>query len=73
MVMSSQTNYVKTQWLLMQFLMILHHWKNVKLSAWFMVLFAVTSSTSAWDWLMSIDVHIGSLLYMVGICSQECG
>lgn len=33
------------------------HWKNVKLSAWFMVVFAVTSSTSAWDWLMSIDTH----------------
>jgi hypothetical protein len=40
-----------------------HHWKNVKLSAWFMVLFAVTSSTSAWDWLMSIDVHWFSTLY----------
>lgn len=33
------------------------HWKNVKLSAWFMVVFAVTSSTSAWDWIMSIDTH----------------
>ena len=33
------------------------HWKNIKLSAWFMVVFAVTSSTSAWDWLMSIDTH----------------
>ena len=40
-----------------------HHWKNVKLSAWFMVLFAVTSSTSAWDWLMSIDTHWFSTLY----------
>jgi hypothetical protein len=28
-----------------------------------MVLFAVTSSTSAWDWLMSIDVHWFSTLY----------
>ena len=33
------------------------HWKNVKLSAWFMVVFAVSSSTSAWDWIMSIDTH----------------
>ncbi len=33
------------------------HWKNIKLSAWFMVVFAVSSSTSAWDWLMSIDTH----------------
>jgi hypothetical protein len=39
------------------------HWKNVKLSAWFMVLFAVTSSTASWDWLMSIDTHWFSTLY----------
>ena len=26
-----------------------YHWKNVKLGAWFMVVFAVTSSTSAWE------------------------
>lgn len=40
-----------------------YHWKNVKLGAWFMVLFAVTSSTSSWDWLMSIDTHWFSTLY----------
>jgi len=40
-----------------------HHWKNVKLGAWFMVVFAVTSSTSSWDWLLSIDVHWFSTLY----------
>ncbi len=40
-----------------------HHWKNVKLSAWFMVVFAVTSSTSSWDWVMSIDVHWFSTLF----------
>ena len=34
-----------------------YHWKNIQLSAWFMVVFAVSSSTSAWDWLMSIDTH----------------
>lgn len=39
------------------------HWKNVKLSAWFMVLFAVTSSTSSWDWVMSIDTHWFSTLF----------
>lgn len=36
---------------------------NFKLSAVFLVFFAVTSSTSAWDWLMSIDVHWYSTLY----------
>jgi hypothetical protein len=40
-----------------------HHWKNVKLGAWFMVVFAVTSSTSAWDWLMSIDIHWFSTMF----------
>lgn len=40
-----------------------YHWKNVKLGAWFMVVFAVTSSTSAWDWLMSIDTHWFSTLF----------
>lgn len=40
-----------------------YHWKNVKLGAWFMVLFAVTSSTSAWDWVMSIDAHWFSTLF----------
>lgn len=39
------------------------HWKNVKLSAWFMVLFAVTSSTASWDWVMSIDTHWFSTLF----------
>ena len=40
-----------------------YHWKNVKLGAWFMVIFGVTSSTSAWDWLLSIDIHWFSTLY----------
>jgi hypothetical protein len=40
-----------------------YHWKNVKLGAWFMVVFAVTSSTSAWDWVMSIDTHWFSTLF----------
>lgn len=32
-------------------------------SGWFMVVFAVSSSMSAWDWLMSIDAHWFSTLY----------
>lgn len=40
-----------------------YHWKNIKIGAWFMVLFAVTSSTSAWDWIMSIDTHWFSTLF----------
>ncbi len=40
-----------------------YHWKNVRLGAWFMVVFAVTSSTSAWDWVMSIDTHWFSTLF----------
>ncbi len=39
------------------------HFKNYKKSATFLVLFAVFSSTSAWDWLMSIDVHWFSTLF----------
>lgn len=40
-----------------------YHWKNIKIGAWFMVVFAVTSSTSAWDWMLSIDTHWFSTLY----------
>lgn len=32
-------------------------------SGWFMVVFAITSSMAAWDWLMSIDAHWFSTLY----------
>jgi hypothetical protein len=32
-------------------------------SGWFMVIFAITSSMAAWDWLMSIDAHWFSTLY----------
>lgn len=39
------------------------HFKNYKKGALFLVFFAVFSSTSAWDWLMSIDVHWFSTLY----------
>lgn len=39
------------------------HFKNYKRGALFLVFFAVFSSTSAWDWLMSIDVHWFSTLF----------
>jgi len=37
--------------------------KTRTLSAIFIVLFAITSSTSAWDWIMSIDAHWFSTLF----------
>lgn len=37
--------------------------KSKVISAIFLVVFAVTSSTAAWDWLMSIDPHWYSTLY----------
>jgi hypothetical protein len=39
------------------------HMKGYKRGALFLVLFAVFSSTMAWDWLMSIDTHWFSTLY----------
>jgi hypothetical protein len=40
------------------------NWKKTQsLAAWFLVFFAVTSSTSAWDWIMSIDTHWFSTLF----------
>lgn len=40
------------------------NWKlSQSLGAWFLVFFAVTSSTSAWDWIMSIDTHWFSTLF----------
>ena len=39
------------------------HFMNYKKGATFLVFFAVFSSTSAWDWLMSIDVHWFSTLF----------
>ena len=39
------------------------HFMNYKKSAMFLVCFAVFSSTSAWDWIMSIDVHWFSTLF----------
>lgn len=39
------------------------HFKNYKKGATFLVFFAVFSSTSSWDWIMSIDVHWFSTLF----------
>lgn len=39
------------------------HFKNYRKGATFLVFFAVFSSTSAWDWLMSIDAHWFSTLF----------
>lgn len=39
------------------------HYKNITKGALFLVLFAVTSSTSSWDWMMSLDVHWFSSIY----------
>jgi hypothetical protein len=40
------------------------HWfKARKLSAIFLVIFAVTSSIAAWDWIMSIDTHWFSTMF----------
>lgn len=39
------------------------YWKGLKVSGWFIVFFAVTSSTAAWDWIMSIDTHWFSTLF----------
>lgn len=37
--------------------------KSIKAAALFLVLFAVTSSMSAWDWVMSVDPHWFSTLF----------
>lgn len=40
------------------------HWfKARRISAWFLVFFAISSSVSAWDWLMSIDPHWFSTMF----------
>jgi len=39
------------------------HFKNYRRGALFLVFFAVFSSTSAWDWLMSLDTHWYSTLF----------
>jgi hypothetical protein len=39
------------------------HYKNQRLSAIFLVFFGFTSSSAAWDWIMSIDAHWFSTLF----------
>ncbi len=40
------------------------HWYSMrKLSAVFLIIFAVSSSVSAWDWVMSIDTHWFSTMF----------
>ncbi len=39
------------------------HFKQMGKAAFFMVFFAVTSSTAAWDWMMSLDIHWFSTMY----------
>jgi hypothetical protein len=39
------------------------HYTNYRKGAIFLVFFAVFSSSSAWDWIMSIDVHWFSTLF----------
>lgn len=39
------------------------HFKNYRKGATFLVFFAVFSTTSAWDWIMSIDIHWYSTLF----------
>ncbi|WP_048921038.1 hypothetical protein [Rufibacter radiotolerans] len=42
----------------------LHHYnKSIRLSAAFLVIFGVTSSMSAWDWVLSIDPHWFSTMF----------
>ncbi|MFZ9943205.1 MAG: quinol:cytochrome C oxidoreductase [Bacteroidia bacterium] len=40
-----------------------NYFKAKKLAIWFLVAFAVTSSTAAWDFIMSIDTHWFSTLF----------
>jgi hypothetical protein len=40
-----------------------HYNKSIVLGATFLLIFGVTSSTSAWDWVMSIDPHWFSTMF----------
>lgn len=40
-----------------------HWWKMRSLSAIFIIIFALTSSSAAWDWIMSIDTHWFSTMF----------
>jgi len=40
-----------------------HYNRMIKYSTIFIILFAITSSTSAWDWVLSIDTHWFSTMF----------
>jgi hypothetical protein len=40
-----------------------HYHKSIRISAMFLVFFAVSSSMSAWDWVLSIDTHWFSTMF----------
>ncbi|WP_246850045.1 MULTISPECIES: quinol:cytochrome C oxidoreductase [Rufibacter] len=40
-----------------------HYNKSIRLGATFLVIFGVTSSMSAWDWVLSIDTHWFSTMF----------
>ena len=42
---------------------LIFHKKSLTVSAIFLVFFAITSSTSSWDWLMSVDAHWFSSIF----------
>jgi len=42
---------------------LIYHNKSIKVSAVFLVFFAVTVCTSSWDWIMSIDAHWFSTIF----------
>lgn len=41
-----------------------NHWKKMRIySTLFIIIFAITSSTAAWDWVLSIDTHWFSTMF----------
>lgn len=40
-----------------------YYHKSIRISAMFLVVFGITSSTSAWDWVLSIDTHWFSTMF----------
>ena len=40
-----------------------YYHRSIRISAIFLVIFGVTSSTSAWDWVLSIDTHWFSTMF----------
>ncbi len=41
-----------------------NHWRKIRVySTVFIILFAITSSTAAWDWVLSIDTHWFSTMF----------